>query len=136
MEPQPEADALVIVDLCCQAGYPEKTAAFLKATLSEAEVKIWLANYDQIKNLCQTAHHPDKAADFIKDDCSVSDVQNTLFELLTAEDKPINTALSPQQQGLKQTTVAIDTQAIYSRRNRHNPSLNPLKKDFNDECKN
>ncbi len=118
VEPQPEAGALVIADLCCQAGYPEKTAAFLKASLSETEVKTRLANYDQIKNLCQTAHQPDKAADFIKDDCSVSDVQNTLFELLTAEDEPINTALSPQQQGLKQTAVAIDTQAIYSRRNR------------------
>ncbi len=117
VEPQPEAGALVIADLCCQAGYPEKTAAFLKATLSEAQVKARLANYDQIKNLCQTAHHPDKAADFIKDDCSVADVQNTLFELLTAEDEPINTALTPKQQGMKQTTVAIDTQAIYSRRN-------------------
>ena len=117
VEPKPQVDSVAIADLCSQAGYPEKTAAILKASLSEDEVKARLANYDQIKNLCKTAHHPDKAGSFIKDDCSVSDVQNTLFELLTAEDEPINTALTPQQQGLKQTTVAIDTQAIYSRRN-------------------
>ena len=117
VEPKPQVDSVAIADLCSQAGYPEKTAAILKASLSEDEVKARLASYDQIKNLCQTAHYPDKAADFIKDDCSVSDVQNTLFELLTAEDEPINTALTPKQQGMKQTTVAIDTQAIYSRRN-------------------
>ena len=118
VEPQPEVDSVAIADLCSQAGYPEKTAAILKAALSEAEVKVRLASYDQIKNLCQTAGFPDKAAGFIKEDCPVSDVQNALFELLTAEDETINTALTPKQQGLKSTTSAIDTQAIYSRRNR------------------
>ncbi|WP_157673427.1 head maturation protease, ClpP-related [Endozoicomonas ascidiicola] len=118
VEPQSQADPVAIADLCSQAGYPEKTAAFLKASFKEDEVKVRLANYDQIKNLCQTAQFPDKAADFIKDDCLIVDVQNALFELLTAEDEPINTALTPKQQGMKQTSVAIDTQAIYSRRNR------------------
>ncbi|WP_163372677.1 head maturation protease, ClpP-related [Endozoicomonas acroporae] len=115
---QPQIDSVAIADLCRQAGYAEKTAAILKAALSEAEVKVRLASYDQIKNLCQTAGFPDKAADFIKDDCSVSEVQNSLLALLTSEDEPINNALTPKQQGLKPTTSAIDTQAIYSRRNR------------------
>ncbi|USE34079.1 hypothetical protein [Endozoicomonas sp. SCSIO W0465] len=109
---------MAIADLCRQAGYAEKTATILKAALSEDEVKARLASYDQIKNLCQTAGFPDKAADFIKDDCSVSEVQNSLLALLTSEDETINNALTPKQQGLKPTTSAIDTQAIYSRRNR------------------
>ncbi|WP_067518552.1 head maturation protease, ClpP-related [Endozoicomonas ascidiicola] len=117
VEPQPDIAAVAIADLCIQAGYPEKTAAFLKASFKEDEVKIRLASYDQIKNHCKTAGFPDKAAAFIKDDCTVSDVQNQLLELLASDDKPINNALTPKQQGLKQTTTAIDTQAIYKRRN-------------------
>jgi len=111
-------NAVAIADLCSRAGYPEKTAALLKANLSQDEVKARLADYDQIKNLCKTAGFPDKAAAFINDDCSLSDVQNSLLTLLTADDEPINNALTPKQQGLKPTTCAIDTQAIYSRRNR------------------
>lgn len=111
-------NAVAIADLCSQAGYPEKTAALLKANLSQDEVKARLADYDQIKNLCKTAGFPDKATGFINDDCSLSDVQNSLLTLLTADDEPINNALTPKQQGLKPTTCAIDTQAIYSRRNR------------------
>ncbi len=118
VEPQPQINSVAIADLCSQAGYPEKTAAILKAALSEAEVKVRLDSYDQIKNLCQTAGFPDKAADFIKEDCPLSEVQNRLLALLTSDDEPINNALTPKQQGLKPATSAIDTQAIYSRRNR------------------
>ena len=111
-------NAVAIADLCSRAGYPEKTAALLKANLSQDEVKARLTDYDQIRNLCKTAGFPDKATAFINDDCSLSDVQNSLLTLLTADDEPINNALTPKQQGLKPTTCAIDTQAIYSRRNR------------------
>ncbi|WP_422445456.1 MULTISPECIES: head maturation protease, ClpP-related [unclassified Endozoicomonas] len=52
MEPQPQIDSVAIADLCRQAGYAEKTAAILKAALSEDEVKARLASYGQIKNLC------------------------------------------------------------------------------------
>ena len=116
-EPVPEINAVAIADLCSQAGYPEKTSALLKAKLSQDEVKARLAGYDQIKNLCKTAGFPDKATGFINDDSSVTEVQGHLLTLLTTDDEPINSTLTPKQQGLKQTTAAIDTQAIYSRRN-------------------
>ena len=89
----------------------------MKAKLPQDEIKARLADYDQIKNLCKTAGFPDKAVAFINDDCSLSDVQSSLLTLLTANDEPINNTLTPKQQGLKQTTATIDTQAIYSRRN-------------------
>ena len=116
-ESVPAINAVAIADLCSQAGYPEKTSAFLKAKLPQDEIKARLADYDQIKNLCKTAGFPDKAVAFINDDCSLSDVQSSLLTLLTANDEPINNTLTPKQQGLKQTTATIDTQAIYSRRN-------------------
>ncbi len=112
-----DVDAVAIADLCSQAGYPEKTSALLKAKLPKEEVKARLADYDQIKNLCKTAGFPDKATGFINDDSSVTEVQSHLLRLLTTDDEPINNTLTPKQQGLKQTTAAIDTQAIYSRRN-------------------
>ena len=115
--PKTETDPVAIADLCSQAGYPEKTSALLKAKLSQDEVKARLAGYDQIKNLCKTAGFPDKATGFINDDSSVTEVQSHLLTLLTTDDEPINNTLTPKQQGLKQTTAAIDTQAIYSRRN-------------------
>lgn len=112
-----DVDAVAIADLCSQAGYPEKTSALLKAKLPKEEVKARLADYDQIKNLCKTAGFPDKATGFINDDSSVTEVQSHLLRLLTTDDEPINNTLTPKQQGLKQTTATIDTQAIYSRRN-------------------
>ena len=109
--------ALIIANLCNQAGYPEKTATFLKAPLNKAEVKIRLAEFDQIKNLCKTANMADKAAGFIEQNKSPDDVRNALFESLTNDDKTINNSLTPNNQGLKET-AAIDTQAIYSKRNK------------------
>ena len=114
---KPEVDALAIASLCNQAGYPEKTEAFLKEVMVESDVKAWLSGFDEIKNLCKAANKPDMAANFIKENKSVDEVRSTLFDLLTGDDESINNSLSPEQQGKKQTTT-IDTQAIYSRRNR------------------
>ncbi len=115
---KPEVDALAIASLCNQAGYPEKTEAFLKEKLAEPDVKARLSGFDEIKNLCKAANKPDMATNFIKDNKSADEVRNTLFDLLTENDESINNSLSPEQQGRKQTTNAIDTQAIYSKRNR------------------
>ncbi len=115
--PKVEVDsAFNIADLCNKAGYPEKAAAFLKAKLTEEQVKNRLADFDEIKNLCKTANLADKATDFIKNDTAIDEVRNELFKLLTADDKTIDNSLTPKNQGLK-TTASIDTQAIYSKRN-------------------
>jgi len=110
-------NAVAIAALCNEAGYPEKTEAFLRDKLSEDEVKNRLATFGEIKNLCAAARQTDKAKDFIRANQSVDDVRNALFDLLTRDDAPINSTLSPDQQGLPKTSVAIDTQAIYRKRN-------------------
>ncbi|WP_066017947.1 head maturation protease, ClpP-related [Endozoicomonas atrinae] len=115
---KPEVDALSIASLCNQAGYPEKTEAFLKENLSENEVRAKLADFATIKNYCKAANKPDMATNFIKENKSADEVRNALFDLLTENDESINNSLSPEQQGRKQTNNAIDTQAIYSKRNR------------------
>ena len=114
---EPEINAVAIAALCNEAGYPEKTEAFLRDKLSEDEVKNRLATFGEIKNLCAAARQTDKAKDFIRANQSVDDVRNALFDLLTRDDAPINSTLSPDQQGLTKTSVAIDTQAIYRKRN-------------------
>ncbi len=113
----PEINAVAIAALCNEAGYPEKTEAFLRDKLTEDEVKNRLATFGEIKNLCVTARQADKAQGFIQANKSVDDVRNALFDLLTSDDEPINNTLSPNQQGLPKTSVAIDTQAIYRKRN-------------------
>ena len=113
----PEINAVAIAALCNEAGYPEKTEAFLRDKLTEDEVKNRLATFGEIKNLCVTARQADKAQGFIQANKSVDDVRNALFDLLTRDDEPINNTLSPDQQGLPKTSVAIDTQAIYRKRN-------------------
>ena len=113
----PEINAVAIASLCNEAGYPEKTEAFLRDKLTEDEVKNRLATFGEIKNLCATARQADKAQGFIQANKSVDDVRNALFDLLTSDDEPINNTLSPDQQGLPKTSVAIDTQAIYRKRN-------------------
>ena len=113
----PEINAVAIASLCNEAGYPEKTEAFLRDKLTEDEVKNRLATFGEIKNLCATARQADKAQGFIQANKSVDDVRNALFDLLTSDDEPINNTLSPDQQGLAKTSVAIDTQAIYRKRN-------------------
>ena len=110
-------NAVAIAALCNEAGYPEKTEAFLRDKLSEDEVKNRVATFKEIKNLCAAARQTDKAKDFIRANQSVDDVRNALFDLLTRDDAPINNTLSPDQQGLAKTSVAIDTQAIYRKRN-------------------
>lgn len=114
---KPEVNALAIASLCNQAGYPEKTEAFLKEKLSEVDAKARLAAFDEIKSLCKAASQVNKASDYIKTNKTVDEVRNELFNLLTSGDETINNALPPEQQGHKQTAV-IDTQAIYSKRNR------------------
>lgn len=113
----PEINAVAIAALCNEAGYPEKTEAFLRDQLTEDEVKNRLATFGEIKNLCATARQADKAQGFIQANKSVDDVRNALFDLLTSDDELINNTLSPEQQGLPKTSVAIDTQAIYRKRN-------------------
>ena len=115
---KPEVDAVAIAHLCNQAGYAEKTASFLKAKLSENEVRAKLADFATIKNFCKAANKPDLASDYINQDKSVDDVRSELFDLLTNDDQPIHNTLSPNQQGLPKPSKAIDTQAIYSKRNR------------------
>nr|MDT0253423.1 Clp protease ClpP [Endozoicomonas sp.] len=117
-EAKPEVDALAIASLCNKAGYPEKTEAFLKEKLAETDVKARLAAFDEIKNLCKAASLANKSIDFIEANKSVDEVRNELFDLLTSTDQTINNALPPKQQGNQETAVSIDTQAIYSKRNR------------------
>ncbi len=114
---KPDVDAVAIAALCNQAGYPEKTEAFLKEELSEAKVKDRLAAFDEIKNLCKAASQVNKASEYIEANKSVDEVRTALFNLLTSNDETINNALPPKQQG-HQSTAVIDTQAIYSKRNR------------------
>lgn len=113
----PEINAVAIATLCNEAGYPEKTEVFLRDRLTEDVVKNRLAAFKEIKNLCAAARHPDQAQHFIQANTSVDDVRDALFDLMTRDDEPINNTLSPDQQGLPKTSVAIDTQAIYRKRN-------------------
>lgn len=115
---EPEFDALAIASLCNQAGYPEKTENFLKEKMAETDVKDRLKSFDEIKNLCKTANLANKSAAFIQENKTVDEVRNLLFEWLTKQDESINNSLSPNEQGLSKTSVAIDTQAIYSKRNK------------------
>ncbi|WP_066017653.1 head maturation protease, ClpP-related [Endozoicomonas atrinae] len=115
---KPDVDAVAIAALCNQAGYPEKTEAFLKEELSETMAKDRLNAFDEIKNLCKAASQESKAAEFIVANKSLDDVRSELFDLLTKDDQPIHNTLTPQQQGLPKPSEALDTQAIYSRRNR------------------
>ena len=115
---EPEFDALAIASLCNQAGYPEKTENFLKEKMAETDVKDRLKSFDEIKNLCKTANLANKSAAFIQENKTVDEVRNLLFEWLTKQDESINNSLSPNEQGLPKTSVAIDTQAIYSKRNK------------------
>ncbi|MFK0570563.1 head maturation protease, ClpP-related [Endozoicomonas sp.] len=115
---EPEVDALAIASLCNKAGYPEKTEAFLKEKLAETDVKDRLAAFDEIKNLCKAASLANKSIDFIEANKPVDEVRNELFDLLTSTDQTINNALPPKQKGNQETAVSIDTQAIYSKRNR------------------
>ena len=114
---KPEVDALAIASLCNQGWLPGKDRVVLERANVESEVKARLSGFDEIKNLCKAANKPDMAANFIKENKSVDKVRSTLFDLLTGDDESINNSLSAEQQGKKQTTT-IDTQAIYSRRNR------------------
>ena len=115
---KPDVDAVAIAALCNQAGYPEKTEAFLKEELSETMAKDRLNAFDEIKNLCKAAGQESKAAEFIVANKSLDDVRSELFDLLTKDDQPIHNTLTPKQQGLPKPSEALDTQAIYSRRNR------------------
>lgn len=114
---EPDNLSLTIANLCNKAGYPEKTAAFLKEELTEEQVKNQLNNFAEIKNLCATASHPDKARQFIDSGKTPDQVRNALFELMTNNEKEIDTRLTPKNQGLK-NTASIDTQAIYQKRNK------------------
>ncbi len=115
---KPEVDAVAIAALCNEAGYPEQTEAFLKENLSETMAKDRLNVFDEIKNLCKAASQESKSAEFIAANKSVNDVRSELFDLLTKDDQPIHNTLTPKQQGLPKPSEALDTQAIYSRRNR------------------
>ena len=114
---QPENLSLIIANLCNEAGYPEKTAAFLKEELTEDQVKNQLSHFAEIKNLCATANHSDKAKAYIDSGKTPEQVRNSLFELMTKDEKEIDTRLTPKNQGLK-STASIDTQAIYQKRNK------------------
>ena len=110
-------DAVAIADLCNRSGYPQKTAAFLKDGLTEEVVKAKLTQFDEIKNLCTTAKAADKADEFINKDSTLDEVREALFAHLTRDDSPIDNSIDPNNNGIKESPV-IDTQAIYSKRNR------------------
>ena len=111
--------AITLAAVCHEAGYPEKIEAFLKANMTEEQIKNRLASFEEIKNLCAIAKQDDKAAGFIKDDKSTEEVKNALLKLMAKQDEttPTDNTLTPESQGFK-TTKVVDTQAIYSKRNK------------------
>ncbi len=123
--PEPSNSALAIVQMCNQAGYPEQAELMLKTNASVEEVRQRLADCDTIKNLCAAARS-DKTAEYIQSGKSVETVRTELFEVLVAQQQPINNSLSPQQQqtpsehSQSQQTVRLDVQALYQKRNHNN----------------
>ena len=116
-EPKNKAgEAITVATLCNDAGYPEKTSEFLTAKLTEQQVKDRLADFTAIKNLCAAARK-DMADEFIKANKSPQAVKDELFNLLTQDDTPIINTLTPEQQQESKEQPAINTQAIYNRRN-------------------
>ena len=110
-------NALIIANLCNTAGYPEMTETFLKDNLSELDVENRLASFATIKTLCIAAKRPDQAERFIDNGASVEFVRDDLFRQMIAEDQIIDNSLSVTRQVEARQTPAIDTQAIYRRRN-------------------
>ena len=109
-------DALAIVRLCNQAGYPELSEACIRDTLNPHQVKQKLQDCESIKSLCAAAHAPDLAAGYIQSANTVNEVRAALFEKLTANAPSVNNTLTPDQQ---QNTIKplIDTAAVYRNRN-------------------
>ena len=122
--PEPSGSALAIVQLCNQAGYPEQAELMLKTNASVEEVRQRLGDCDTIKNLCAAARS-DKAEEYIRSGKSVEAVRTELFEILAAQQQPINNSLPPQQQQTpsehsQSKTVRLDVQALYQKRNHNN----------------
>ncbi len=116
-------DALAIVQLCNQAGYPELAESFLRTQASVESVRQRLTDCETIKTLCAAAHS-DQAATFIQTGKSVEQVRTELFETLVASQTSIDNNLTPQQQHSSQEqnnsqSLNIDSDALYQKRNKN-----------------
>ncbi|GAA4648717.1 hypothetical protein GCM10023116_09880 [Kistimonas scapharcae] len=114
-EPE-DIDALAIVRLCNQAGYPELAEACIRDKQNPDQVREKFQDCESIKSLCAAAHAPDLAAGFIQSANTVDEVRAALFEKLTANAPSVNNTLTPDQQ---QNIIKplIDTAAVYRNRN-------------------
>ncbi|WP_051786174.1 head maturation protease, ClpP-related [Endozoicomonas numazuensis] len=129
-DPEPKEEkglqALAVMTLCNQAGYPEMAEQFVRQQQGLEDVKARLAECEAIKSLCTAAHCPDRASQYIRSGKSKEQVRTELFDLLVQDDDGIDNSLTPHQQ--EQTfKPLIDTQSVYRKRNGqtdiHHPEL-------------
>ena len=119
--PHEQDSALAIVQLCNQAGYPEQAELMLKTNATVDAVRQRLADCDTIKNLCAAARS-DKTTEYIQSGKSVETVRTELFELLAAQQQPINNSLPPEQKTPSEHSESphLDVQMLYQTRNQNN----------------
>lgn len=116
---QPNANAVVIVEACTNAGLPHLAVDFLKQGASLDAVQAQLGLAGDIRSLCVAAGRPELSAEFIGTSLSLESVRSELDRLRAASDADINHRL-PVGSPKAATGSVINTADIYARR-KHQP---------------
>ncbi len=82
--------AATIMDICMNAGMPERASAFIRNGVSVSDVRGQVDKNQEINQVCALAGKPDRANTFIESGVSVKEVRNTLISEMSAAEENIS----------------------------------------------